>query len=230
MQMLASRPAGLRRTTPVLIACAALGLAACSDSGGGGEIKARSDVVPGSARNDASAVKQPGSTATSSAPEKPRKLCSRGLSKPGAKPGSVKMTSVQATDESALGDSLELGGGKWTWINVWAGWCEPCLEEIPLLKQWETKLKDKLRVEFVSVDDDARLAVRFLNSQPKGGVRRSHHIEDVDARTKWFETMGATTSTLPLQILVDPDGVVQCVANGSVRASDLPEIEALVAK
>jgi thiol-disulfide isomerase/thioredoxin len=201
-------------------------LAACSDPGSDA-VRPRTDGVVGSGSAGSSSK---GPAGAASASDKPRKLCDRPLAKPGAKPSAQKLASVHAEGETALGDTLPIGGGKWTWINVWAGWCEPCLEEIPLLKQWEDKLKDKLRVAFVSFDDDPRLAVRFLASQPKDGVRRSHHLEDMDARKSWLESMGASASTLPLQVLVDPQGVVRCIASGSVKAADLPEIEALVSK
>jgi thiol-disulfide isomerase/thioredoxin len=29
----------------------------------------------------------------------------------------------------------------WRWINVWATWCKPCVEEIPRLVKWRDKLK-----------------------------------------------------------------------------------------
>jgi thiol-disulfide isomerase/thioredoxin len=214
---------------PALFACATLvvAIAGCPDERSGGVVSAREDRVVTSGSTTRPTASTPAAT-TSAAPRK--KLCERPAPKAGAKPANVKMASVHAEGETPAADSIAVGDGKWTWINVWAGWCEPCLEEIPLLKQWETKLKDRLRVAFLSVDDDERLASRFLAKQPKDGVRKSHHLGDVDARGKFFESIGAPMGTLPMQILVDPEGVVRCVANGSVQASDLPEIEALVAK
>lgn len=45
--------------------------------------------------------------------------------------------------------------GKNVYIDVWATWCAPCIEEIPALKQLEKDYKDK-NVAFVSmsIDDD----------------------------------------------------------------------------
>src|SRR5436190_16752286 len=43
----------------------------------------------------------------------------------------------------------------WRWINVWATWCKPCVEEIPRLVRWKSKLAAAGRtvdLAFVSVD------------------------------------------------------------------------------
>src|SRR5258706_9053160 len=28
----------------------------------------------------------------------------------------------------------------WRWVNVWATWCKPCVEELPLLGRWHDQL------------------------------------------------------------------------------------------
>lgn len=97
-----------------------------------------------------------------------------------------------------------------------------------MLASWQSKLGGKLRVEFVSIDDDERQAVKFLSSQPKGGVRRSHHIPDPKDRNDWLSAMGASMARLPIHILVDPTGEVRCTVNGAITAQDFAEVEGLV--
>ncbi|QQR91773.1 MAG: hypothetical protein IPJ88_08740 [Myxococcales bacterium] len=29
----------------------------------------------------------------------------------------------------------------WRWINVWATWCKPCIEEMPRLAAWKARLE-----------------------------------------------------------------------------------------
>lgn len=197
--------------------------AACSDVDGS-EVASRRDV---GGTDDARVATDTPAIAT--APPKSTALC--GLPPPmvGVRPPAVKMGSVHAADEQPMGEVLDIGGGKWTLINIWASHCKACLQDMPLLKLWEVKLAERLRVVFVSVDDDQRAAVRVMASQPKTGVRRSYHLDDVVAREEWMSSIGVP-QTLPVQVLVDPEGVVQCVAIRVVGATDLPEIEALVSR
>lgn len=142
----------------------------------------------------------------------------------------MKLGHIEADGESALGTSLVTAGGKWTWINLWAGWCGPCKEEMPLLKGWENKLASRLRVAYVSIDDDERLSKRFLNEQPKGGVRQSYALADLESRKEWLAALGVgDVPKLPLHVLLNPAGTVSCVIEGAIEASDLPQVEALVA-
>lgn len=158
------------------------------------------------------------------------KLCEGRPLPPGAKlDTSVKMSLVDAEKDSGPAPELPLGNGKWTWINVWAGWCEPCLKEIPVLKSWEKKLASRLRVVFVSIDDDARKAQRFLKTQPaEGGVRSSFHLPELEAREAWMSALGSNRARLPIQIFVDPAGDVRCVADGAIVDKDFAEIDKLV--
>ena len=36
-------------------------------------------------------------------------------------------------------DSKANHAGKWRWINFWATWCKPCLEEMPMLGRWRRR-------------------------------------------------------------------------------------------
>ncbi len=210
-----------------LTAFAVVLLAACGDSGGG-DPKARSEIVSG-ATPGATSAPPPRASATASAPKKPRKLCASAPKNDGKKLAEVELGHVEAPGAKATTGTLELGGGKWTWVNLWAGWCGPCKEEMPMLKAWGDALKDRLRFEFVSVDEDERLAVRFLNAQPEAGLRASHHLAEGEAKKTWLESAGIGEITkLPMHVLVDPEGAIRCVITGEVGAEDLAQVKTLV--
>jgi thiol-disulfide isomerase/thioredoxin len=164
----------------------------------------------------------------SSAPRAPRKLCERPPAADGKQLADVAVGTIAADGESSLPDRIETGG-RWTWVNLWAGWCGPCKEEMPVLRAWEERLGGLLRVAFVSIDDDERLSKRFLDGQPKGGVRRSYHLGELETRKKWLSAIGLEeVSTLPVHVLVDPEGAVRCVIKGAIEPQDLPGVEAFL--
>ncbi len=124
-----------------------------------------------------------------------------------------------------------MGGGKWTWVNFWAAWCVPCREEIPRLKAWEQRLGARLRVEFVSIDDDQRQLEQFLNGQPSGGLRASFWLKEGKEREDWLLAAAVDPDPeLPLHLLVDARGKVRCKVQGAVEDADFAAVQALVAR
>jgi thiol-disulfide isomerase/thioredoxin len=209
-------------------AAALVFLAACADSGGGDAPKARSEIVSG-ATTVATPPAKSAPAATASTPKKPRKLCASPPKNDGKKLADVAFGHVEATGAKPTEGSLVVGGGKWTWVNLWAGWCGPCKEEMPMLKGWGDALKERLRFEFVSVDEDERLALRFLNAQPETGLRASRHLAEGDAKKEWLESAGIGEITkLPMHVLVDPEGAIRCVITGEVGPEDLAQVKGIV--
>lgn len=87
-------------------------------------------------------------------------------------------------------------------VNVWASWCEPCREEMPLLAEAAHRLgPEGLRIVGVASLDEEEDARRFLGSV--GGVPFPS-IADADGRAalEWG-TMG-----VPETLLVDREGDV----------------------
>ena len=131
-----------------------------------------------------------------------------------------------------LPDKLPTGDGSWTWVNLWAGWCGPCKEEMPMLAGWHLKLREAgtpVRFTFVSLDDDERETRRFLASQP--AVKQSYRLVEGDGRRKWLSTLSLPESPeLPLHALFDAAGKLRCVITGAVHEADLERVKQLVSK
>ncbi len=208
----------------------ALGLVACGN-GDGAEPTARADVVMDTGTTTA----KPGApsrsaVATSSATSAPRpgKLCpaSARVEKDAPKVTLGKLTAGSAT----IGEGKLETGGTWTWINVWAGWCEPCRMEMPRLLKFQGKLKDDgtpIRLTFVSLDDDDREARKVLDGSP---LKESFFVGESKDRGAFLSALGTTTTSLPVQAFVDPKGSIRCIAQGAVTDDDYAEIAALVGK
>lgn len=160
----------------------------------------------------------------------PRQLCTGQSPRPA--PRGAPRT-VAAAGESALPAAVPFGVGKWTWVNLWAAWCAPCKEEMPRLREFQSKLSAAgvlLDLVFVSLDDDERQLQRFLEAQPKStGVRASYWLPDGEPRGGWLAAFGVKPpADLPVQALVAPSGQLSCVIQGAIEDRDYPAVAALL--
>lgn len=120
------------------------------------------------------------------------------------------------------GGSLDLGRapGVPTVVNLWASWCGPCREELPVVQELADAAGDRLSVVGVISRDGAPQAASFA----------------VDAGATFpsaFDGEGALMAELglnglPYTYLLDADGGIAHVQVGPV--ADLAELEGLVAE
>jgi thiol-disulfide isomerase/thioredoxin len=127
----------------------------------------------------------------------------------------------------SAGAAEEPASDSWRWVNVWASWCVPCVEEMPLLVKWEAEL-DLLDLVLVSADESAAQVDGFRQKHPQ--TPESLRVATPDAVKPWFETLGVDRGApLPVHIFVDPDAKVRCVRAGGVDEGDLAAVERLLA-
>lgn len=128
-----------------------------------------------------------------------------------------------------------LKAGHWTWVNLWATWCKPCREEMPMLTQWEKKLDGTgkaVDLHFLSVDEDAEALATFW--QEHAALAKGHgtsRLKSLQTMPDWFATykLGANTP-IPVQFLVAPDQKVRCIRMGSVTEDDYKKVERIIAQ
>lgn len=116
------------------------------------------------------------------------------------------------------GPDVRLAGlrGRPTVINLWASWCEPCREELPLFA--DLAGTGDVRVLGIAVQDDPSQGLALL-------VEADVHyasVTDFDSVTK----PGLRWTGLPMTVLVDADGVVTHVERGQIQ--DAAQLEQLV--
>ncbi len=112
------------------------------------------------------------------------------------------------------------GANAWRWINVWATWCKPCIEELGLISKWRKNFgeQSKLGVEFLSVDSDANAVSNFAMQHPE--VNRTLRVQDLATFAAWIGALGLPQDTsIPLQVFVNPQRRVECVRAGAVDDS-----------
>ncbi|MHB8872408.1 MAG: TlpA family protein disulfide reductase [Myxococcaceae bacterium] len=122
-------------------------------------------------------------------------------------------------------------GKGWRWVNAWATWCAPCVEEMGLLTRWRDALgEDGLRVSFelLSIDEaEAEPELRkWVKKSLPGKVQWIRSEEDFGT---WLDALGIERdAAVPIHVLVDPKGQVRCVRVGAVHAQDYGAVRAIV--
>jgi cytochrome c biogenesis protein CcmG, thiol:disulfide interchange protein DsbE len=108
--------------------------------------------------------------------------------------------------------------GKVVLIDLWASWCEPCKEEMPLLDEMAGRLRSRgVEIIAVSVDEDRAAAEAFVRGRPQWALTLVH-----DPHGKIPELL--QPAKMPTSYVVDSTGVVRHINEGFTRA-DAPLLE-----
>jgi len=120
--------------------------------------------------------------------------------------------------------------GRWRWINVWATWCIPCVEEIPMLVEWQAQMarsKAGFDLVLVSLDTDDATVDRFRKQHPM--TPPSLRLKDPDRAETWVISLGLDRgATLPIHVLVDPKGAIRCARTGRVDHGDQAVVQRIL--
>ena len=118
----------------------------------------------------------------------------------------------------------------WTWVNIWATWCKPCVEEMPMIVKWKAKLAKAgadVALQFLSVDAGAAEAAAWRAAHPD--IPAGPRLAGVSLLSPWMATIGLDSSAvLPVHLFVDPTDTIRCVRMGSIAEHDYDAVLAVV--
>jgi thiol-disulfide isomerase/thioredoxin len=147
---------------------------------------------------------------------------------------------LHATDDKAPAfrwPELAAGGAApgapttWRWVNVWATWCKPCIEEMPRLAAWRARLAaagKPIELAFVSVDESDAEVAAFRAAHPE--TPPSIRIAGADKRTAWLKGFGLGDGAIPIHLFVSPANRLRCARAGGIREKDYGVVEQLLAE
>ena len=119
----------------------------------------------------------------------------------------------------------------WTWLNVWATWCKPCVEEMGVLNRWrEAFTRDSVPVSFelLSIDEEsAQPALEEWNARNlPGPISWLRSEADLGP---FLDGLGVErSSAIPIHVLIDPKGLVRCVRLGAIHEQNYGSVRDLV--
>ena len=110
----------------------------------------------------------------------------------------IKDIEMQDIDENIV--SFSDFKGKWIYIDVWATWCNPCIKEIPVLKQLEEDFRGK-DVVFISLSVDRQ-------AEPWQEMVKAKELKGVQVWVGQNEIISTfyKVSGIPRFMIFDPQG------------------------
>jgi thiol-disulfide isomerase/thioredoxin len=125
-----------------------------------------------------------------------------------------------------------VAAARWRWLNIWATWCKPCVEEMPRLAAWRDKLAASgraLELVFVSVDDTDEVIAKHRSAHPD--TPQTLRLSDAKSSADWIASLGLDAGApLPIHVLVDARGRVRCARAGAIQDRDYPAVAQLLAE
>lgn len=99
--------------------------------------------------------------------------------------------------------TLESLKGKLVYIDIWATWCIPCINEIPALKKLENEFRNK-NIQFVSIclKDSKEQFEKMVIEKELGGIQLFAPDENISFFKEYF------LSGIPRFILIDKEGKI----------------------
>jgi cytochrome c biogenesis protein CcmG/thiol:disulfide interchange protein DsbE len=151
---------GTGRRIAVVLVAAAISLSACSSSETAGELVNQPSTKPSSGKTQQGALdRNPELLALMQ--EVNLDPCPTPAPNPDAAiPGLPDQVFDCLGDTSAI--SLAQVRGTPLVVNVWASWCPPCIEELPLLNKVSRELKGEVDFIGINIEDDSTKALQLM--------------------------------------------------------------------
>lgn len=91
-----------------------------------------------------------------------------------------------------------------TVLNVWATYCNPCVNEMPDLAAWEKELPDNVQLLYLCIDalDDSSREIADIIADKSGINRKNTILLNKEIATALYTYMG----TVPTTLYIDKDG------------------------
>jgi cytochrome c biogenesis protein CcmG, thiol:disulfide interchange protein DsbE len=131
---------------------------------------------------------------------------------PGGESNQVGAPLPQMEVDGLSGKKIDVASykGRVLLLDVWASWCAPCKQELPMLDAMARRLKSKgIEILAVSVDQQRANVDKFLRSHGRWSLTVAHDPDGLIAERLQPEKM-------PTSYVIDRSGIVRYVNAGFV--------------
>lgn len=126
------------------------------------------------------------------------------------------------TNATFSGDAFEFDSlkGNYVLIDFWGTWCGPCIEEMPKVKEYQEKHKDKLTVLGINQGDTKEKIHKFITPN---GYNWTHLMDGKGDANFVFKF---NVAGFPTKFIVDPKGKIlhRFIGNGEEAFTVLDEL------
>ena len=129
---------------------------------------------------------------------------------------SGKVAKLERLDEAKLKKLLRNRHGKALFINIWATWCQPCVEEFPDIVRLSNDMHDK-NIEFIGVsgddfEDESSKVIPFIEKEKAHFKFYIAKLEGEDAFINAFDKQWG--GGIPATFTYDRHGRLQAMLVG----------------
>ncbi|MCK5918572.1 MAG: TlpA family protein disulfide reductase [Cocleimonas sp.] len=134
------------------------------------------------------------------------------------------LTTAASAFTDLKGEKLEiekqLGGGKWSIVEIWASDCHACRQHMPSMVKFDGKLKN---ARIVGVTLDGQAGIASANSfVKKFGIQFKNLVSNPIEVNAWMQkTVGEGLVGTPTFILFNPEGKLVAAQPGMVSTKSL---------
>lgn len=106
--------------------------------------------------------------------------------------------------------------GKPVYINFWATWCGPCLQELPDMQVLLDRHPEDLVVITINRRERLDSAIKFFHERPRndGGTGISFTVNGMDPNDTLYDEYRALS--MPVSFFIDAKGVITGLFNGQI--------------
>ncbi|MFC1554929.1 TlpA disulfide reductase family protein [candidate division KSB1 bacterium] len=136
-----------------------------------------------------------------------------------------KVSPIEHVDADQVRNAVGSKSGNVVLVNMWATWCDPCVEEFPDIVDLYNRYKDSgLEVITVSFDFEEQIETKlipFLAEQNADGFLNYFKNEDIDDN-KFIDGFDPDWSgAIPVTFLYDRQGNRQMIKHGRFDRTEL---------